>query len=412
MSTKSYAGDRQDKILDITSAGDHLFYQCDHLNSPPMRPVILFPVLFLFLRPAQSQAQFLKNIVNNVKQTVQSRANGKANTTTNKILDQADSATRVGTGSGSASGSSGTAGAGHAGSGTGLPGGSIDTSGLGRVLGAFAKTAAENPNDTNQADLLMKSLGRIAGGDGVSAADSAAAIKSFMTASGGSGVFYESLVTTTSKQGSTRDTTYTWFTNAGEGRSEMRIPMPGMTTPKFINIGRVSEPRYSVTLSPDDKTYSLNVIDTALINSGIEKYQVTRVGSETVDGYPCIHSRIVSTVGSGMFKSKSTMEIWTSTAVPGYAIYSKLLSLASAQQPGMLGALNKAGAGGFLVKMTAGDGKEYSMTMELFHAEEKSLPASFFEIPSGYSNNGTSMMQRMFQGAAQQPTKSTNKNKQ
>lgn len=393
MSTKSYAGDRQDKILDITSAGDHLFYQCDHLNFSPMRPVILFPVLFLFLRPAQSQAQFLKNIVNNVKQTVQSRANGKANTTTNKILDQADSATRVGTGSGSA-------------------GGSIDTSGLGRVLGAFAKTAAENPNDTNQADLLMKSLGRIAGGDGVSAADSAAAIKSFMTASGGSGVFYESLVTTTSKQGSTRDTTYTWFTNAGEGRSEMRIPMPGMTTPKFINIGRVSEPRYSVTLSPDDKTYSLNVIDTALINSGIEKYQVTRVGSETVDGYPCIHSRIVSTVGSGMFKSKSTMEIWTSTAVPGYAIYSKLLSLASAQQPGMLGALNKAGAGGFLVKMTAGDGKEYSMTMELFHAEEKSLPASFFEIPSGYSNNGTSMMQRMFQGAAQQPTKSTNKNKQ
>ena len=377
--------------------------------------MIVFSAICLFLRPAASQAQFLKNIVNNVKQTAQSRANGKANQATNKVLDQADSATRIGTAGGASSGSSGA----HGGSGGGLSGGSIDTSGFGRVLGAFAKTAAENPNDTNQADLVMKSLGRMVGGDGVSAADSAAAIKSFMTAGGGSGVFYESLVTTTSKRGNTRDTTFTWFTNAGEGRTEMRIPMPGMTTPKFINIGRAGQPRFSVTLFPDDKTYSLNVIDTALLNSGVGKYQVTRVGSETVAGYPCIHSRVVSTMGSGMFKSTSTVDIWTSTAVPGYALYSKLLALASSQA-GMLGALNKAGAGGFLVKMTAGDGKDYSMTMELFHAEEKSMPASFFEIPQGYTNSGTSMMQRMFQGAAPAsapaapaaPAQSTNKNKQ
>jgi hypothetical protein len=115
-----------------------------------------------------------------------------------------------------------------------------------------------------------------------------------------------------------------------------------------------------------------------------------------------------------MFKSTSTMDIWTSTAVPGYNIYSKLLSLSSSQ-PGLPGALNKAGAGGFLVKMTAGDGKEYSMTMELFHAEEKSIPASYFEIPSGYTNSGTSMVQRMFQGAvsapASAPAKTANKNK-
>jgi len=39
------------------------------------------------------------------------------------------------------------------------------------------------------------------------------------------------------------------------------------------------------------------------------------------------------------------------------------------------------------VKMTAGDGKEYSMVMQLFHAEEKDLPASLFAIPAGYGNS-------------------------
>src|SRR6202008_1211356 len=76
----------------------------------------------------------------------------------------------------SAAGRSGIPGLGGAG------GGATDTSGFARVLGAFAKTAQENPNDTNQADLVSKSLQRMVSGDGVSAADSAKAIKNFMTA--------------------------------------------------------------------------------------------------------------------------------------------------------------------------------------------------------------------------------------
>jgi Domain of unknown function (DUF4412) len=324
-----------------------------------------------------ARAQFLKSLSDNIKNTLQNRANGKANSTTNKVLDKVDSASRFSSGS-------------KTGTGTG---GSVDTTGINRVLGAFAKTAAENPNDTNQADLLSKSLGRMVGGDGVSAADSAKAIKSFMTASGGSGVKYEMLTTTTSKRGNTRDTNSTWLTNSGEGRSEMRIPMPGVATPKFVNIGRITEPTYSVMLDADVKTYSLNIIDTALLNSGIEKYQVTRIGSETVDGYSCIHSRIVSTMGSGMFKSSSTMDLWTSTSVPGYSIYSKLVTFQSSTG-GMLGALNKAGAGGFLVKLTAGD-KDYTMTMELIKAQQGSWPASLFEIPAGYSNDGMSTVQKL-----------------
>ena len=352
--------------------------------------------LFIFfsigmLVATTGRAQFFKNLTDNLKQTLQNRANGKSNQTTNKLLDKVDSATTVG---GGHKGGTGTGGTGNG----GLPPG-LDTSGFGRVLGAFAKTAAENPNDTNRADLLSKSLGRMVGGDGVSAADSAKAIQSFMTASGGSGVLYQMLTTTTSARGNTRDTNSTWLTNSGEGRSEMRIPMPGTVTPKFVNIGRVTEPTYSVMLDASARTYSLNIIDTAFLHSGIEKYQVTRIGAESVAGYSCIHSRIVTTTGSGAFKSSSTMDLWTSTSVPGYAIYSKLVTFQSSTG-GMLGALNRAGAGGYLVKLTAGDGKEYSMTMMLIKAQQGSFPASLFEIPAGYSNDGMSTVQKLMSGSA------------
>lgn len=376
-------------------------------------------------QPLSGQAQFLKSLTNNLKQTLQNRANGKSNQTTNAILDKVDSATRVGgtkTGKTTATGAPGTQGvAGKAATGTqaisgtsatgatnaggqtgGLPnvfGGSVDTSGFSRVLGAFARTAQENPNDTNQADLVMKSLGRLTGGNGVSSQDSAAAIKSFMTAGGGSGVLYETITTITSKQGNTRDTNSIWLTSSGEGRSEMRIPIPGAVTPKFVVIGRANQPTYSIMLDAANRTYSLNIIDTALINSGIDKYQVTRVGTETVAGYSCIHTKIVQTTGSGMFKSTTTMELWTSTAVPGYAMYSKLITFQSSTG-GLLGALNKAGAGGFLVRMTAGNGKDVSMTMQLWKAEQKSFPASLFAIPAGYTNDGMTTAQRLLSGSA------------
>ncbi len=377
-----------------------------------MKRITLFMIAFgliAAIRPVAARAQFLKSLTNNLKQTLQNRANGKANQTTNQLLDKVDSATKfTGTHSGTAgTGPAGTVGSGataSTGANSGLggafgTGGLGDTSGFTRVLGAFAKTAQENPNDTSQADLLMKSLGRMTGGDGVSAQDSAAAIKSFMSARGGSGVLYQTITTTITKRGTTRDTNSTWLTVAGEGRSEMRIPIPGAVTPKFIVIGRANEPTYSVLLDAEGKTYSLNIIDTAFLHSGIEKYQITRIGTETVGGYSCIHSRWVSTVGSGAFKSTSTMDLWTSTSVPGYEVYSKLISFQSSSG-GMLGALNKAGAGGFLVKMTAGDGKEFSMTMQLWKADTKSLPASLFEIPAGYAKEDQTVGSKLMSGSA------------
>ncbi len=312
------------------------------------------------------KAQFLKKIMNSVKQTSQGRANTKTDP--------------------AASG----------GNSSGIP---IDTTGSGRVLGAFAKAAAQNPNDTSTADVTMKALGLLVGGGGVSAADSAAAIKSFMTATGGSGIFYEYLTTTTSKQGNRNDTSVRYLSNSGDGRSEMRINMPGAVSNKMVNIGHAREPKYSIMLYPESKTYSLNIIDTSLINSGRETYTVTKIGNENVLGYSCIHAKITSTTRLGFAKSSVTFDIWTSTEVPGYAFIQKMIVMQNIQ-PKMMQALQQAGCGGFFVKLNT-TAKDYSMSMVLLKAEKRTFPPSLFEIPGGYTESNKNMMYHMMPGAKQ-----------
>ena len=320
-----------------------------------------FLLLLAFGRPATVQAQFFKNLVNTVKNTAQGRANSKADQTTNKSLDKVDTTSSS-------------------------------------LFGGGARSGSTNPGDTSAANMTMKALGLFAGGGGVSAADSAAAFESFRSASGGSGMFYQYEMKMTSKKDPpVDDTTCSWFTNGGEGRSEMEIPIPGVKTGKIVSIGRIAQPRYSIQLYADSKTYGLTVIDTSLINGIKESFQITRVGTENVGGYPCTHVKMVTTTGSGMFKSKSEEDIWTSTSVPGYALYKRLVGV-SGIKPQMMQALDQAGAGGFFVKMTT-TGKEYSMTMMLIHAEEKNNSASLFEIPAGYTKTDENMMQHMMSAA-------------
>jgi hypothetical protein len=333
-----------------------------------MRKTFAFaaPILLLLAvaRPVGVQAQFLKQLLNNVKQTAQNRANGKADQATNKSLDKVDTTSNS-------------------------------------LLGAFAKAGAANPNDTSAADLTMKALGIFTGGGGVSAADSATAIQSFRAASGGTGIFYQYQTLITSKKNPpTADTSCTWFTNSGEGRMEMRMPIPGIVTAKIVSIGRAGEPRYSVQLYADTKQYGLTVIDTALIHGGKESYEVTKVGSETINGYSCVHVKMTTTSGPSMFKTKTTQDIWTSTGVPGYNLYKRLTSVSTAQ-PTMMQALQKAGADGVIVKMTMTD-KDFSTTMTLMKSEEKNCPAELFEIPSGYTESNQNMFQHMMLGAQKQ----------
>ena len=341
----------------------------------PSHAIFLFLFFIFALSAKGQQSGFLRDVLNAVKGTAQNRANNTATQGTNKAIDQIDPTTQSKSHSGNTNSSPG------------------DTAAMHGVLGAFARAAAENPNDTSGADLTMKALSIMAGGKQISAQDSATIIKGYKTGDGGSGLHYEYAMTISGKKSTTKDSSELYFTNGGEGRSEMKIPMPGVRMNRMISIGRFNEPGYTIMLYPESKTYSLNIIDTALMIKSGETYQVTRIGNETIQGYPCVHSKIVSTTGSGRFKFSTTMDVWTSTAVPGYSLYKKMVSLQNVQI-GMTRALENNGGNGVFVKMVV-SGNDYSMEQLLIRAEEKTLSASLFIIPPGYAESKNNSIYHM-----------------
>jgi Domain of unknown function (DUF4412) len=304
----------------------------------------------------ETSAQDLKNALNDLSQSLQSGAVNKAVDKFGKILENKPNST--------------------------------DTSSINKVLGSLSKAAEENPNDTSSADLTMKALGILAGGGGVSAKDSAAAIENFKSAGGGSGVFIQYETTVNMKEtGTTKDTSTSYLTESGEGRKEMNLAgMMGVKNgASMIMLGRANTPGYLLMLNPAAKTYTLNVIDTSLINSTKKTYVVTKVGNETISAYSCIHSKLKETMGSAIFKSTTEMDIWTSTSVPGYSLLKKVMAIENLT-PQMFQALEKAGCGGFIVKLTS-NSKDASVDMELIHAENKNFGSGLFRIPDGYTES-------------------------
>ncbi|MEP7252951.1 MAG: DUF4412 domain-containing protein [Ginsengibacter sp.] len=341
--------------------------------------IVILTYLFFSLYSNSLQAQFLKKIINTVKNTANNRANDQAAQSTNKAIDKAANTTKTKTNN-----SSDEAG---------------DSSSTNEVLGAFAKAAQDNPNDTSAADLTMKGLGNLIGGGGVSSEDSAAAIKSFMSSSGGSGYYYETTNTVTTERGTAKSINKFWFTKSGEGRVEMNLAgMMGMSGGSpMIGISRADKPGYSAILDDGDKTYSLSIVNMAFVNKHDGKYKVTKIGNETVNGYPCVHAKLTS---SG--RNKMDMDIWTCKSVPGYAQMEEVMTNSkSVASPGMLNALKQAGADGYFVKMVIKN-KDISSETILTKVEQKNLPASLFTIPSGYSQSSYGVMGNLLKNAQKQ----------
>jgi len=208
--------------------------------------------------------------------------------------------------------------------------------------------------------------------------DSQAVIKHFMTASSSDGLLYQyvdSYVFKIKQKDSTaRDTMSLAIADNRNIRSQ--LGMLGMQV-----IGHGDLPGYSVLLYPQSRTYSLNVIDTAAINSGgKETYRVTKIGNETVQGYHCAHVKLTISYSKTV---EVTEDLWVSTDVPGYAAFKKLAAMQQLT-PKMMTALDQAGCPGMFVKMQM-QSTAFSMSMLLVSADRKSFPGSLFQIPSGYT---------------------------
>lgn len=288
------------------------------------------------------RAQFLKNLVNNVKQNLGNKAAGNAGKP-----DSASAAARTGR----------------------------DSAALAQMMAGSSKPKV------------------------MTAADSAA-VKSFMTATGGGGMLYEYRVVYDFRKNGKDSTLVDTMSQAisDAHNTHVNMDMLGM---KMQLLGHASQPGYSIVLYPEVKSYKLNIIDTAILHADKMTYTVTRIGTETVAGYSCVHGRL--TITSAGQKTPIVEDIWTSTGVPGYAEMKKLMTLHNVTYK-MLDALDQAGCGGFMVKMTsasmggASTSKDLTIStnMVLITAARRNFPASEFEIPAGYTPyNQQSMMQNI-----------------
>jgi hypothetical protein len=291
--------------------------------------------------PAVTRAQFLKTLMNNAKNSIAGKNN------TSSTTGKKDSASNAATG--------------------------LDTTALKERLAQLQKANA---------------------GPSVSPADSAAAIQGFKTATGGSGYFYQFLDTYDLKRGTKdsvfKDTMSMAITDGHNTRTDM-----GMFGGRTELLGHAGMPRYSLWLDEDAKTYRLHIIDTAAINRPDgSTYQVTKVGTETVQGYSCIHSKLSITMASS--KTPIVEDVWTSADVPGFAAIQKMF-VSQHVTPQMMKALEEAGCNGFFVRVNV-HSAAYSLDMVLVKATRKTFPATDFEIPSGYTAaSNVSPFGRMFQ---------------
>ncbi len=160
-----------------------------------------------------------------------------------------------------------------------------------------------------------------------------------------------------------------------------KSPAGGM---KMTSLIKKDAPDIIYMINESGKTYSEMKRSTAAGNQEDKHiYTVKKLGSETVNGYKCIHFTVTN-------EKNQESEMWTSKDIMDYGKYSEAFKnsdkFGSSKQDQ---AIKAAGCEGFPVKMMKkAKDNEGDVTMELVKFEKKSFSKSDFEIPAGYTKSG------------------------
>ena len=181
-------------------------------------------------------------------------------------------------------------------------------------------------------------------------------------------------------------------------RSEMNMKMGPMDM-KMVMLQKNATPDVLYQLNDGSKTYA--EIDLAKMRemagqpAAAPQYSVETLGQETILGYPTKHVLVKekgAEAGAGM-----TTELWTAKDLLDYETFSKLQTRRgnAAGQQALVKALKDAGADGLPLKSIATTPDGTKVTMEVVKVDKKSLAASTFEIPAGYTKTEGGMMGMM-----------------
>ena len=181
-------------------------------------------------------------------------------------------------------------------------------------------------------------------------------------------------------------------------RSDINMNMGPMGV-KMVMLQKTDTPDMVYRINDADKTYTeINLAQMRAMagkQQDTPEYTVEKLGQETILGYQTQHVMVKEknpASGKGM-----NMELWTGKDLLDYATFSKLQDRPDqkGREQALLKALKAADADGMPLKAitTAADGSK--VTVEVVKADKKSLPASTFEIPAGYTKSAESMMGMM-----------------
>jgi hypothetical protein len=178
-------------------------------------------------------------------------------------------------------------------------------------------------------------------------------------------------------------------------RSEINMQMGPMDM-KVVMLQKNDTPDIIYRLNDAEKTYTemdlAKMREMAGQQSNTKKYTVEKLGQETILGYKTQHV-LVKEQDAGDGKGMN-VEMWVAKDLLDYTTFSKLQARRGkgAGEEAMIKALKDADADGMPLKSVATVGDGMKVTTEVVKLDKKSLPASTFEIPSGYTKSEGGLM--------------------
>jgi len=179
-----------------------------------------------------------------------------------------------------------------------------------------------------------------------------------------------------------------WYQD-GNTRSQMimdanpgRPGMPGMVNMSTLHLQ--SQPDKSFMLNDEAKTYTEIAKTDRKENEEDDKFEITVIGSETVNGYACTHVTLKGKSAKG-----GLIHWWVSKDVKGYTELKKMKTR-HLNSNSTYKALEEKGVEGFPVRIKMGGRME--MQMDLVKAEQMDIPPSKFSLDGLTKQEGMPML--------------------
>lgn len=175
--------------------------------------------------------------------------------------------------------------------------------------------------------------------------------------------------------------TFTCYVSAVGARTESAMTIPNMGEFSQVSLSLKDKPGIVYTIDDKAKTYKEVETKPKAATQSAGDVTVKIIGQEKVGIYNCTHCQVT--------RNGNTSDNWTTRDIAEYNKYeeanknNKYFGDNSTQE-----AMKKAGADGFMVKITTKD-RGADMTMELVKFEKQAIPDGKLTLPADYTKTVT-----------------------